>query len=108
MGVGLGSPRSGGAWGWGPRRDKSLDPFQHRAISLAAAFAHGLEAVAAAGRFEVVEQGGGHAHPAGSEGVADGYSTSSGVELLRVRVELTGPSEDDGGEGFVALDGIEV
>src|SRR5437588_4654265 len=84
------------------------ETIDHGGVGRTAALAHGLEAVSAAGRLELVEEGGGHAHARRAERMADGDSAAAGVELGGVGNELARPHERDGGERLVALDGVEV
>src|SRR5690606_21255212 len=77
-------------------------------VGQAAALAHGLEAVPAAGALELVEEGGGGRGAGAAVRVAEGDGAAVDVDLLHVRVELLLPGEDHGGEGLVALDQVDV
>ena len=56
----------------------------------------------------MVQEGGGHADAGGPQGMADGDGAAPGVEAGAVGQELAGPHQGDGGEGLVALDGVEL
>src|SRR5690349_13108525 len=81
-----------------------LQPLEDRDVGLAAALAHDLEAVAAAGALELVEQGGHQAGAGGADRVAEGDAAAVDVDLLVRDVELLHPGEHDGREGLVALE----
>ena len=80
-----GSPPGPARLGLG--RARSAQPLDDRGVGLSAALAHGLEAVAAPGGLEVVEQGRGQPHATGAERMADGDGTAAGVEPLGIGVE---------------------
>src|SRR5690606_11406992 len=77
-------------------------------VGLAAALAHGLEAVAAAGLLEVVEHRGHQASTGGAERVAESDGAAHRVHLRHVGVQLLLPGEHDRREGLVDLDRVDV
>src|SRR5437868_12274003 len=86
----------------------SAQPLDDGGVGHAAALAHGLEAVAAAAVLQAAEQRRHDAHAARAEGVADGNGAAPAVVSLGLRLELLRPHQSDGGEGLVALDGVEL
>jgi NAD(P)H-dependent flavin oxidoreductase YrpB (nitropropane dioxygenase family) len=77
-------------------------------VGLAAALAHRLEAVAAAGALELVEQGGHETHTGGAaQRMAEGDGAAVDVDLL---VALPSRASTPGrrGEGLVALEEVDV
>ena len=75
-----------------------------------AALAHGLQAVAAAGGFEVVQQRGHQLGTGPAERVAQGDRAPARVELAGVRAEFLRPGQRDRREGLVDLvsvDGVD-
>src|SRR5688572_17285303 len=65
------------------------------------------QAVAAAGTFQLVDQGA-EDHPAsGTEGVAHGDGAAVDVDLVEGQAEVLDEAEDDRGEGLVDLDEVE-
>src|SRR5438067_1954998 len=72
-------------------------PLDGGGVGLAAALAHGLEAVAAADRVEVVAQRRGDAHAGGPQGMADGDGAAARIEAIALGQELPGPHQGDGG-----------
>jgi NAD(P)H-dependent flavin oxidoreductase YrpB (nitropropane dioxygenase family) len=76
-------------------------------VGLAAAFAHGQEAVAAAGALEGVDQGGEQAGAGGAEGVAEGDRAAAHVDLTEVGAGLALPGQDHRGERLVDLDQVD-
>ena len=91
-----------------PRPPESVQPLYDGAVRLAAALAHGLIAVPAAGRLQVVQQRAHQAHAAGAQRVPDGDGATTRVEARHVVGEFLLPHQGDGGEGLVALHGVEL
>src|SRR5688500_5338959 len=71
------------------------DPFDDGGVGHAAAFAHGLEAVAATGALELVEQGGEQLGARAAERVTEGDGAAVHVHALHVGLELLLPCEHD-------------
>src|SRR4051794_20685771 len=101
---GLSSPTlratSSASWGagWTLRRPNCLgEALDDGDVGLAAAFAHGLKAVAAAGALELVEQRGHQADAGGTQGVAQGDGAAVDVDLGQVGAGLFLPRQHDGG-----------
>src|SRR5918998_4189663 len=88
-----------------PARSQALDD---RDVGLAAALAHRLQAVAAAGAFELGEQGGHQAGAGGAERVAEGDRAAVHVDLGEVGPGLPGPGEHHRGERLVDLHEVDV
>ena len=60
----------------------SSHPLEHRRNPLAAAYAHGLQPIAALAALQLVQQGGQDAHAGGADGVAQGDAGAVDVELV--------------------------
>src|ERR1700716_3854163 len=77
-------------------------------VGHAAAFAHGLQAPAAAGALELVEQGGHELGPRAAERMTRGDGSAVDVDLAHVGVVLLLPGQHHRGEGLVDLDQVDV
>src|SRR5690606_23737605 len=84
------------------RPKRELEPLDDGDVGLAAALAHGLQAVAAAGAFELVEQRGHEAGTGGAERVAERDGPAVDVDLLVRDADLLHPREHDRRERLVA------
>src|SRR3546814_3653225 len=90
------------------RRGCRLEALYDGDVGLAAALAHGLQAVATTGALELGEEGGHEPCPRGPEGVAERDGAAVDVHLREVDVELALPCEDDRRERLVDLHEIDV
>src|SRR3984957_12161498 len=84
------------------------EPFDDRDVGLAAAFAHGDQAVAAAGAVQGVDQGGEQAGAGGAEGGGPGGRAAAHVDLGQVGAGLALPGQDDRRERLVDLDQVDL
>src|SRR5438105_2693799 len=89
-------------------RTRWLQPFDDGDVGLAAALAHGLQAVAAAGALELVEQGRHQTHAGGAQGMAEGDGAAVDIDLGQVGARLPLPGQHARGEGRVDLDQVDV
>src|SRR4029078_3300278 len=78
------------------------------AVARPAALAHGLEAVAAAGAFELAEEGGHEPGAGGTERVAERDGAPVDVDAREVAARLLLPREDDRRERLVDLDEVDL
>src|SRR5438270_7799956 len=78
-----------------PPWSSTAEPFDDGDVGLAAAFAHGLQAVAAAGALELVEQGCHQADAGGAQRVAQGDGATVDVDLGEVGARLPLPRQHD-------------
>src|SRR5207248_2004394 len=105
-------PRTCVVWGGrAARNDAGSDDLQaldDGDVGLAAAFAHGLEAVTPAGALELVEQRGHEAGTSGAERVTEGDGAAVHVDLAEVEPGFLLPREHDRGERLVDLDEVDV
>src|SRR5262245_62111482 len=85
------------------RRYRS-EALEDRHVRLAAALAHGLEAVAAAGALQLGQQGGHQPGAGGAERVAEGDGAAVDVDLGVVGAGVLEPRHHHRGEGLVDLD----
>src|SRR5438270_2267684 len=76
-------------------------------VGHAAAFAHGLEAVAAAGALELVEQRGHELGARAAQRVTEGDGAAIHVDLVHVGMVLLLPCQHDRGEGLVDLEQVD-
>src|SRR5579872_6918761 len=72
---------------------RRLEPLDDRGVGHAAALTHGLQAVAAAGGLEVVQQRGHQLGAGATERVAEGDRAAARVQLVLVRTELLRPGQ---------------
>src|SRR5689334_25303681 len=86
-------------------RSKSLDDGD---VGLAAALAHRLQPVSAAGALELGEHRGHQPRAGGADRVAQRDRPAVRVDLRRVGAGLGEPREHDAGEGLVDLDDVHV
>src|SRR6476659_6549528 len=86
----------------------SSEPFDDGGVGETAALAHRLQAVAAAGALELVEQRGHETRTGAAERVAERDRAAVHVHTLHVGVVLLRPREDDGCERLVDLDEVDV
>ena len=105
---GDGYPRS---WSGPPNgRVGGVQPeaFDDGRVGHAAALAHRLQTVAAAGALELVEQRGHQASAGAAERMAERDRAAVDVDLAHVGVQLLLPREHDRGERLVDLDQVDV
>src|SRR5258708_40325165 len=88
-------------------RDR-LEAFDQGGVGHAAALAHGLEAVAAAGALKLVDQSGHQAGAAGAERVAEGDCAAVDIYFRKIGASLALPGDHYAGERLIDLDAIDV
>src|SRR5580693_8747196 len=93
--------------GRGVSRQYGSDPLDDRDVGLAAAFAYGQEAVAAAGALQGVDQGGEQTGAGGAERVAEGDRAAAHVDPAQVGAGLALPGQDHRRERLVDLDQVD-
>src|SRR5215208_92783 len=86
----------------------ALDPLNQRSGAQPAPAAHRHEAGLLVGALELVQQRGHQAGAGGAQRMPEGDGTAVDVHAVHVRVELTAPGGDHGGEGLVDLDQVDV
>src|SRR5260370_82745 len=89
-------------------RARSGDAFDDGGVGLAAALAHGLEPVPAAGALELVHQLGHQDRPGGAEWMAERDRTAVGVRLGQRSTGVGRPRDEHGGERLVDLEDVDV
>src|SRR5437588_12526429 len=77
----------------GAKLSIELNPFNDHAIGHAAAFTHGLQAVATASTLQFVQENSSKACARGSQGVTNGNCSTIHVDPLPIRSCLTLPGE---------------
>src|SRR6202044_3546213 len=83
------------------------EPLDDRGVGHPAAFAHGLQAVAAAGGLKVVQQRGHQLGSGAAERVAQGDRAAARVEPVLVGTELLRPGQRDRRERLVDLVSVD-
>src|SRR5947199_3689851 len=89
-------------------RATGLEPLDDGDVGLAAALAHRLQAVAAAGALELVQQRGHEPGAGRAERVAETDRTAVHVDLVEIGLRLSLPREQHGCERLVELDEVDL
>src|ERR1700731_5066630 len=89
-------------------RREGLEPLDDRDVGGAAALAHRLQAVAAAGAFQLVEHGGEKLCPGGTQRMTECDRATVWVDLFRVGLDLLEPGQHDRRERLVDLYRVDV
>src|SRR5947199_195072 len=86
----------------------SLKPFNDGDIRLAAAFAHGLKAIAPAGTLQGVEQGRHELRPRRADRVAERDGAAADIDLLMGNAEFLHPGQRHRCERLVAFEQVDI
>src|SRR5882762_2913265 len=84
------------------------EPLDDGHVRLAAALAHGLQAITRSAPFQLVKERGHEPGARRPERVSEGNRATVDVDARRIRVQVALPGEHHRGEGFVDLDQIDV
>src|SRR5690242_15257082 len=91
-----------------PRRGRLVQALDHHRLAHAAGHAHRLDAVAAAGGLQAVDERGHDARPGHPERMAEGDRAAERVELVVGDAELLLAGHDLRGERLVDLDDVDL